>query len=82
MLYDLHNYISYYTSLRSRAIRRLVDLAYAFYASPAANLIVHPSIFAIEKGNDQVAAVFLVRVQLFWCHVFIRVVCAVAFLFA
>ena len=24
MLYDLHSYISYYTSLRSRAIRRLV----------------------------------------------------------
>ena len=24
MLYDLHSYISYYTSLRSQAIRRLV----------------------------------------------------------
>ena len=30
MLYDLHSYISYYTSLRSRAIRRLVLLFSSF----------------------------------------------------
>ena len=31
MLYDLHSYISYYTSLRSRAMRRLVSFGYYLF---------------------------------------------------